>query len=439
MPSCHHEQPRLRGLLAALAGHVLLCAPAASALLVKAGSGTCSMDLEAWAEKRVQLQLKPWAKTGITKPMFQHALEYTPRWRRPGWIELVEIKGKKVVIQDGLDLGTKAWFNYTKRAVEHWPFEQEELKAFRMVVGKGDFPMLLKGDPNADPSLNAPIITNTNNGNFWEVMMPVSWRPQFDVGFEEERTAALRIGAKIPWRQREDVAVWRGVVGCATGCGARGKAYFPQGTLDTCKDDATSDWDANAIGATWGCGDDSWTNSSLSWTHHPRVELVNRFATGKEVNRCGIDVGFHTYQRHGAWLRKRVERSKLESWMKNEMSDEETAGFKYIFHVGNNGYSDRSWRMFALGAVVLLVDNGWSEWYFSLMEPWVHYIPVKADSSNACEVLHWARKNSAAAQKIAENGREFVEKCMTESLVDLYTAEVIRQMGALWELGDKAK
>ena len=36
------------------------------------------------------------------------------------------------------------------------------------------------------------------------------------------------------------------------------------------------------------------------------------------------------------------------------MDDEATSGYRYVFHVGNNGYADRSWRMFALGCVVLL-------------------------------------------------------------------------------------
>merc|ERR1712187_306069 len=105
------------------------------------------------------------------------------------------------------------------------------------------------------------------------------------------------------------------------------------------------------------------------------------------------------------------------------------------FHVGNNGYADRSWRMFALGSTVLLVDNGWKEWYFSLMKPYVHYIPIKHDSSDACEKLSWARANPDKARSIAAQGKAFIEKCFTYELVDLYCAEMMRQLGALWERG----
>merc|ERR1712083_935681 len=122
------------------------------------------------------------------------------------------------------------------------------------------------------------------------------------------------------------------------------------------------------------------------WMNHYRVQLVRySVACGEQ---CGID-----------------------------------AKFQYVFHVGNNGYADRSWRMFALGSTILLVENGWKEWYFSLLEPYVHYIPIKHDASDACEKLAWARANPAKAKAIADRGRAFVEQCMTLDLVNLYCAE----------------
>merc|ERR1719416_253412 len=110
---------------------------------------------------------------------------------------------------------------------------------------------------------------------------------------------------------------------------------------------------------------------------------------------------------------------------------------RYVFHVGNNGYADRSWRMFALGCVVLMVENGWQEWYFSLLKPWVHFIPIKEDSSDVCEKLQWARAHPAEAEAIAARGRAFIETCFDVNLVNLYVAELMRQLGELWALGQE--
>ena len=35
----------------------------------------------------------------------------------------------------------------------------------------------------------------------------------------------------------------------------------------------------------------------------------------------------------------------------------------------------------------------------TLLQPWVHYIPVKADLSDLVERIHWARDNDDKAKK----------------------------------------
>uniref|UniRef100_A0A7S2CH12 Glycosyl transferase CAP10 domain-containing protein n=1 Tax=Alexandrium andersonii TaxID=327968 RepID=A0A7S2CH12_9DINO len=363
--------------------------------------------------------------------MVLHTQDYKPTWRKPFYMELSYRDGQPQMVAGGLDPGIKGWAMYLNRALKHWPFPKEELRHFGVLFQRGDFPMLLKGDPNAASKLNAPVFANTNNGFFHEVLMPVSWRPQFDENFTARRNESFRLADNNPWRRREDTAVWRGSVGCATGCGARGKFYFPRNTIDVCDDDmgSVTGWNSNEIGASWGCGDHKGHMTS-AYLGHPRMQLVTRFSHGE----CGIDAGFHTWGRHRSWVGARA-RDKVSEWTKSEMTDEETATHKYVFVVGNNGYSDRSWRMFALGAVVLLVDDGWKEFYFDLLQPWVHYVPISPDMSDACDKVQWARENPEKAEQIARNGREFVENCMTESFIDLYVAEMIRQLGELYALG----
>jgi len=256
--------------------------------------------------------------------------------------------------------------------------------------------------------------------------MPLQSRPEFDGNFPQKRNKALEIGAKTPWRDRKDVAVWRGTVGCAIGCGKRGAAYFPNNHVAKCHDNSRH-WDPDEIGFTYGCGDHADERRGM-WMHHYRVALVNYSATHKE--ECGIDAAFGAINHeHKPYIESFVP--DTNPWIGGFFGDDVTAKHKYVFHVGNNGYADRSWRMFALGSVVLLVDNGWREWYYSFLTPFEHYIPVKEDASDVCEKLQWARANPEKAEAIAQAGRRFAEDCMNVGLVDLYVAEMMRQLGAL--------
>lgn len=43
-----------------------------------------------------------------------------------------------------------------------------------------------------------------------------------------------------------------------------------------------------------------------------------------------------------------------------------------------------------------------------LMKPWVHYIPLKEDLSNAEEMMCWITHNDEKARRIAERGKLFI-------------------------------
>lgn len=384
--------------------------------------GSCT-DLDTWARRVVADELAPWNETGYTQQMMEFALDYSPR-----------IGGSQAIwVKNGTVKGDDVWAQYMHRAVSKWPFAREDLQDFGVAAGNADWPFLAKEDPRAGPSRCGPSFCNANNGKFWDVVMPVEQRPQFGADFTEKRQAALDLAKQVPWKQRKDLAVWRGNLGCSLGCGPRGKSYFPRNHVERCTDDSKH-WDPDQVGFVYGCGEDR-DNKSAAWMNHYRVQLVKQgVACGGE---CGVNAKFPDIGgEHRAFVESYMGKG-MDEWIGGFMDDHGTAMHRYVFHVGNNGYSDRSWRMFALGCTVLLVDNGWREWYFSLLKPFVHYIPIKEDASDVCEKLHWARSHPKEAEAIAERGRAFVERCFNEDLVNLYCAEMMRQLGRLWALGHK--
>jgi protein glucosyltransferase len=54
--------------------------------------------------------------------------------------------------------------------------------------------------------------------------------------------------------------------------------------------------------------------------------------------------------------------------------------------------------------------NGWLEFFYPALKPWVHYIPLRDDMADAELKLRWAMDpgNEPAVRKIARNGFELI-------------------------------
>lgn len=60
-------------------------------------------------------------------------------------------------------------------------------------------------------------------------------------------------------------------------------------------------------------------------------------------------------------------------------------------------------------SVVLMPPPTRTSWAMEeLLEPWVHYLPMSPDGSNAEEMIRWVGENDEEARKIAERGRLFI-------------------------------
>lgn len=112
------------------------------------------------------------------------------------------------------------------------------------------------------------------------------------------------------------------------------------------------------------------------------------------------------------------------------MSREEQCNFKYLLHMPGfwGTISTRLRWLLACGSVVLVPRHDWYEFFYPLLEPWRHYVPVgnvrqRRGHELPC-VLGCLRTHAAAAQKIAEAGRRFVEEVLTEDVAERYIAKL---------------
>jgi len=50
---------------------------------------------------------------------------------------------------------------------------------------------------------------------------------------------------------------------------------------------------------------------------------------------------------------------------------------------------------------------GFRQWYYSELQAWTHYVPVKADLSDLMDQILWCQNNSEECRRIALNGQAF--------------------------------
>lgn len=79
--------------------------------------------------------------------------------------------------------------------------------------------------------------------------------------------------------------------------------------------------------------------------------------------------------------------------------------FRYLLDIDGNC---SSWSLFpklAMNCVIFKVESPFTQWFYPMLHPWEHFIPVSADLADLLDKLEWARANDDVCQRIAHNAR----------------------------------
>jgi protein glucosyltransferase len=76
---------------------------------------------------------------------------------------------------------------------------------------------------------------------------------------------------------------------------------------------------------------------------------------------------------------------------------------------------------------VFHVGDEWLEFFYDAMKPWVHYIPVRQDLTDAKELIQFAVENDDIAREIAKRGKEFIVSHLRMDDIYCYWEELIKQ------------
>ena len=96
---------------------------------------------------------------------------------------------------------------------------------------------------------------------------------------------------------------------------------------------------------------------------------------------------------------------------------------RYVFDLDGNGWSGRFYRLLRSRSTVLK-QTLLKEWHDDWLIPWVHYVPVSLHMRELPETMHFLARTiegQRLSEEIAEQGRQWAERCLRDIDMDLYT------------------
>ncbi|NBO24551.1 MAG: hypothetical protein EBU93_04895, partial [Chlamydiae bacterium] len=81
--------------------------------------------------------------------------------------------------------------------------------------------------------------------------------------------------------------------------------------------------------------------------------------------------------------------------------------YSFLIDIGGNGWSGRLKFLLFSKRPLLLVDRVYIEYFYSDLQPYVHYIPVKSDLSDLIDQTKWIYDHPEKAEEIANHAFDF--------------------------------
>lgn len=174
----------------------------------------------------------------------------------------------------------------------------------------------------------------------------------------------------------------------------------------------------------------------LSWNKKKNVAFFRGSRTSSQrdpivmLSRSRPDLVDAKYTKNQAWKSKA---DTLGDDPAKTVSFEDHCEYKYLFNVHGVAASFRYKHLFLCRSLVLNVESEWIEFFYPLLKPWIHYIPIDKNFENVIELLEFLNENQLLASRIAKRGFEFIRdqltmktiRCYWQQLLTLYSDRLI--------------
>lgn len=100
----------------------------------------------------------------------------------------------------------------------------------------------------------------------------------------------------------------------------------------------------------------------------------------------------------------------------DKLTPEQQSNYKFLINVDGHVSAFRLSLELSMGCCILMVESAekWKLWFSDLLEPYVHYVPIKSDLSDLLAQLEWCRKNDNKCKIMAQNALTFYNKYLTK-------------------------
>ena len=193
--------------------------------------------------------------------------------------------------------------------------------------------------------------------------------------------------AKYPWASKRPTLVWRGTSSGVAPLDYRTFKYNNNDTLVAMDVRTTEEEEEHRrrIQKTII----SQIDPLNSATHPIRLQMVHRAMNQSAARRNNLSMplldisynpGIHQhYKDHFPHLQEKPYIKPTENFQ----------NYKAVLDVDGNSWSERFARLLCMNSVVVKVEPEFVDYFFTDVKPWVHYVPVKQDSSDLWEIAQY--------------------------------------------------
>ena len=121
-----------------------------------------------------------------------------------------------------------------------------------------------------------------------------------------------------------------------------------------------------------------------------------------------------------------------------ELADQ-ISRFKYIINADGHCAALRMRQLLASDSAVFWVESNQIEWFYPLLQPFVHYIPVRHLDYEPEDPVHdivakveWANRNPARVAAIVRNANKFALTHLSDHAITCYTVQLLDEYAKLF-------
>jgi hypothetical protein len=105
--------------------------------------------------------------------------------------------------------------------------------------------------------------------------------------------------------------------------------------------------------------------------------------------------------------------------------------YKYLLVVDGWVSPDRLYYHLTSNSVILYTGL-FLDWFIGVLEPFVHYVPVKFDYTDLEEKVQWLRENDDKARQITRNAKALTQTWYSLKQMDCYNALLLLEYQNLY-------